>query len=201
LATVLANGTQNTDTRQSFITHHFLPPYCPMTLPELLSDQTKKAKEKVAIISNWLLAGSLPADELLALAAQAKDADKGTCIEALELATRQNAAIADEQVLAFVTGTLSGPAPRVKWESAKVIGNIAKLFPAKLKEPIHALLINTKDKSTVVRWAAAFALGEILQLKTGHHKPLLPILEAAESNEQDQAIRKKYQLAIAKAKK
>jgi hypothetical protein len=172
-----------------------------MPLTNLLNDKTKKAKEKVETISQWLSDGSLPADELLVFAEKAKDAEKATCIEAIELATRQNATIADEVVFAFVTKMLAAPAPRVKWESAKVIGNIAHLFPTKLTKAISNLLANAEYDGTVVRWAAAFALGEILKLKTKHNKDLLPAIEAICSREQDNGVKKKYLDAIKKTKK
>ena len=172
-----------------------------MTLPELLTDKTKKAKEKVEIISRWLLDGSLPTDELVAFAEKAKDPEKATCIEAIEFATRQNSKIADESVFVYVTKTLTENAPRVKWESAKVVGNIAHLFPTKLNKAITNLLTNTEYDGTVVRWAAAFALGEILKLKTKYNKDLLPAIEAICDREQDNGIKKKYLDAIKKTKK
>jgi hypothetical protein len=58
-----------------------------MTIDELLKGKTKKAKEKVVTISEWLLDGSLPTDELIVFAEKAKDPDKATCIEAIEFAT------------------------------------------------------------------------------------------------------------------
>jgi HEAT repeat protein len=172
-----------------------------MTIAELLNDKTKKAKEKVETISKWLLDGSLPTDELLAFAEKAKDPEKATCIEAIEFATRQNSKIADENVFSFVTKTLTENAPRVKWESAKVVGNIAHLFPTKLSKAITNLLTNSEYDGTVVRWAAAFALGEILKLKTKHNKDLLPAIEAISGREQDNAIKKKYLDAIKKTRK
>ena len=172
-----------------------------MTFTELLNDKTKKAKEKVETISKWLLDGSLPTDELIVFAEKAKDADKATCIEAIEFATRQNPKIADESVFAYVTKTLTENAPRVKWESAKVVGNIAHLFPTKLNKAISNLLTNSEYDGTVVRWASAFALGEILKLKTKHNKELLPAIEAICDREQDNGIKKKYLDAIKKTKK
>jgi len=172
-----------------------------MTIDQLLSDKSKKAKEKVETISKWLLDGSLPTDELLAFAEEAKDPEKATCIEAIEFATRQNAKIADEVVFAFVTKTLTENAPRVKWESAKVVGNIAHLFPTKLNKTISNLLTNSEYDGTVVRWASAFALGEILKLKTKHNKDLLLAIEAICAREQDNGIKKKYIDAIKKIKK
>ena len=172
-----------------------------MNIAELLNDKTKKSKEKIETMSKWLLDGSLPIDELILFAEQAKDPDKGSCIEAIEFATRQNPSIADSNVLAFVTKCLAETAPRIKWESAKVIGNIAGLFPTKLTKTIDHLLTNAKDNGTVVRWASAFALGEILKLKTKHNKDLLPTLETICDSEQDNAIKKKYLDAIKKSKK
>lgn len=55
--------------------------------------------------------------------------------------------------------------PRVKWESAKVIGNIAKCFPDRLEQAIDNLLLNAANTGTVVRWATAYAVAEILKLK------------------------------------
>jgi len=172
-----------------------------MALAELLTDKTKKAKEKVETISKWLLDGSLPPSELLVFAQKTKDPEKATCIEAIEFATKQNPKIADEKLFAFVTQTLTENAPRVKWESAKVVGNIAHLFPTKLNKAITNLLTNAEHDGTVVRWAAAFALGEILKLKTDHNKLLLPAIEAICDREQDNGIKKKYIDAIKKTNK
>ena len=49
----------------------------------------------------------------------------------MESATKLDPSIANEAVLNFVTAMLADHAPRVKWESAKVIGNIARCFPHK----------------------------------------------------------------------
>jgi HEAT repeat protein len=172
-----------------------------MTIEELLKDKTKKIKEKTETISKWLLDGLMPVDELLAFAENCKDSEKATCIEAIEYATKQDPKIANESVLAFVTKTLTEKAPRVKWESARVIGNIVHLFPTKLNETITNLLTNTEYDGTVVRWAASYALGEILKLKTKHNKELLPKIELLLEKEHDNAIKKKYLEAIKKTQK
>jgi HEAT repeat protein len=172
-----------------------------MTLAELLIDKTKKTKEKVETISKWLVNGSLLIDELLVFAKKAKDPEKATCIEAIEFATRLQPTIANETVFAFATKMLTENAPRVKWESAKVIGNIAHLFPTKLSKAISNLLTNSEYDGTVVRWATAFALGEILKLKTKYNKDLLPAIEAICDREQDNGVKKKYLDAIKKIKK
>ncbi|WP_284459763.1 hypothetical protein [Chryseobacterium sp.] len=172
-----------------------------MTIEELINDKTIKAKEKTGLISQWILDKSLPLDELIAFAEKSKDPVKATCIEAIEYATKQNPDMADETAFAFVTTTLTEKAPRIKWESAKVIGNTAHLFSDQLDQSITNLLVNTEHEGTVVRWSAAFALGEILKMKTQHNTTLLPTLENISEKEEKNSIKKIYLDAIKKTKK
>lgn len=109
--------------------------------------------------------------------------------------------MANEKVLLFVTDTLLEKAPRVKWESAKVIGNIAHLFPAKLDRAISNLLSNSEHEGTVVRWSTAYALGEILKLKTKYNKQLQPAIEAICEREEKNSIKKIYLTALKALKK
>jgi len=172
-----------------------------MTIEQVLQDKTIKAKAKVATIGEWLIKKELSLDELIAYAEKQKATDKATCIEAIEYATKNIPAIADEGLLSFVTRALKDDESRVKWESAKVIGNIAKLFPAQLEKPISNLLANAENTGTVVRWATAYALAEILKLKTGNNKELLPKIETLSDNEEDNGVKKKYLDALKKVKK
>lgn len=172
-----------------------------MTIDNLFKDKTIKQKEKTETISKWILDQSLPMDELIVFAEAQKDPAKATAIEAIEYATRQHPNIADEAVLTFVTNTLTATAPRIKWESAKVIGNIAHLFPAMLEKSIENLLANTTHEGTVVRWSAAFALGEILKLNTKHNAALLPALENTSAKEEKNSIKKMYADALKKNSK
>lgn len=172
-----------------------------MKIEEVFRDKTIKAKGKVSIIGEWLINNELPIEELLAYADKQKATDKATCIEAIEYATKKLPAIADENLLNYVSKTLKDDEPRVKWESAKVIGNIAKLFPTQLDKTITNLLPNATNAGTVVRWATAYALAEILKLKIDHNPKLLPKIEVICETEEDNGVKKKYLDAIKKVKK
>jgi hypothetical protein len=52
-------------------------------------------------------------------------------------------------------------APHVMWGVPKAIGNLAEKYPDKAAKAIPNLLKNTDNKSIVVCWCAAYALGEI----------------------------------------
>lgn len=172
-----------------------------MDIEELLTNKAIKPKEKTETLSTWLLDGHLNINELIEFASKGNNTLKATCIEAVEFATKQKPAMANEKVLLFVTDTLLEKAPRVKWESAKVIGNIAHLFPAKLDRAISNLLSNSEHEGTVVRWSTAYALGEILKLKTKHNKELLPAIEAICEREEKNSIKKIYLTALKALKK
>ena len=167
-----------------------------MDIQTILTDKQLKAKQKVEAISNMLLDKKVSIRELINVAKVSNDKEKGTCIEAIEFATRATPAIASLVCLNFVTEMLADEAPRVKWESAKVIGNIAHCYPNKLGEAIRNLLINSEQAGTVVRWSAAFALGEIVKLKTKRNKNLIPAIEAIIKRDEDNAIRKIYLTAL-----
>lgn len=172
-----------------------------MTIENVFQDKAIKAKGKVSTIGEWLINGDLPIDELVAYAEKQKATDKATCIEAVEYATKKVPTIADENLLDYVTKALKDDEPRVKWESAKVIGNIAKFFPTKLEKCVNNLLPNAEKTGTVVRWATAYALAEILKLKTEFNKKLLPKIETLCDNEVDNGVKNKYLDALKKVKK
>ena len=170
-----------------------------MDINTILLNKELKAKAKTETISNLLLESKINIGELIKVAQFLKDQDKATCIEAIEFATKINPAIASPLCLDFVSKTLAEKAPRIKWESAKVIGNIAHLYPKKLDDAIKNLLINTEHTGTVVRWSAAFALGEIIKLKTNLNKDLIPAVESICLREEKNSIKKIYVAAIKKA--
>lgn len=147
------------------------------------------------------MCGQISTEALTAFAEKAKDPAKTTCIEALEFATKQKPAIADKKCFLFVSTALTAKAPRVKWESARVIGNVAHLFPDNLDEAIKNLLVNSEHEGTVVRWSAAFALGEILKLRTKYNNQLMPAIEAIIGREEKNSIKKIYLEAVKKISK
>ena len=67
-----------------------------MNLQELFEDKSIKVKAKAAQIGDCLLNGELHMNELLIFAEKQKAANKATCIEGLEYATKKNIQITDE---------------------------------------------------------------------------------------------------------
>lgn len=169
-----------------------------MDIEKLLNNKTIKAKEKTETISKMLLSKKISMRDLIQFAKTCNDPAKATCIEAIEFATRRKPEIATLTCLEFVSQTLTEKASRVKWESAKVVGNIAHLYPGKLDVSIKNLLINSQHSGTVVRWSAAFALGQIIKMKKPRYKELIPTIESICKREEKNSIRKIYLDALKK---
>ncbi len=114
-----------------------------MDINTILLDKQIKAKAKTETISQLLLENKISMDELMQAATLSKDSEKATCIEAIEFATKIKPTVATLACLKYISKTLTENAPRIKWESARVIGNIAHLYSNKLDEAIKNLLLNT----------------------------------------------------------
>jgi HEAT repeat protein len=165
---------------------------------EILNDKSAKPKEKTEALSNWVVNNPEKVNELIDFAKASKEPVKATCIEAIEYATNSKPEIASLTCLDFVSKALTEKAPRVKWESARVVGNIAHLYPDNLDEAIKNLIINSDHTGTVVRWSAAYALGQIIKLKTERNKDLLPVIESICNREEKNSIKKIYLAALKK---
>ena len=171
-----------------------------MNITEILGDKNLKPKQKTEILSGLILEGRISISSVLKEAANMKDPAKATCIEAIEFVTQKNAKLALEDCLKFMSDSLTQKAPRIKWESAKVIGNIAYNDINNLDEAVANLLKNAEHESTVVRWSAAFALGEIIKLKHKKYTGLVSELENVCDKEEKNSIKKIYLSAFKKMK-
>ncbi len=172
-----------------------------MKVQEIVNDKSIKHKAKTELISDLVLKQELSAEELLKIAAKLDDATKATCIEALEYLTKKHPEFVTEKCLKHLVKFLSESAPRVKWEAARVIANTAKNYIPKLNTIVPSLLVNTEHPGTVVRWATAMALAEIVKLKTPLNKDLVPAIETILLREEDGGVKKKYVEALKKIKK
>lgn len=171
-----------------------------MNFQEILNNKEIKPKEKTEMLSQLVLNSPTIINELIVFAKSSKDPIKATVIESFEYATKLNPEISSKTMLQYVSQTLTEKAPRVKWESAKVIGNIAHLYPSQLEQAVTNLLINTEHSGTVVRWSAAFALSQIIKLKTSINKDLVSALEIICEREEKNSIKKIYLDGLKKSK-
>jgi hypothetical protein len=172
-----------------------------MEFQVLLSDKNIKPKEKTELLSKWIVTNPDKLNELIDFAKNSKETIRATCIEAIEFATKSQPEISSPSCLDFVSKTLTEKVPRIKWESARVIGNIAHQHPENLEEAINNLIVNSEHSGTVVRWSAAYALSQIIKIQTSRNKDLIPAIESICKREEKNSIKKIYLDALRKVRK
>jgi HEAT repeat protein len=123
------------------------------------------------------------------------DREKGVCLEVLEAATRERPAPVAPH-LPFIIGFINCPAPKARLESSRVVANLAAKYPDEAARAVPALLKNTTDEGTVVRWSAAFALGAILKYNEKQRKALLEKIAAILKKEENNGVRNVYLKAV-----
>jgi hypothetical protein len=169
-----------------------------MDLAAFFKDKSVRPSAKTGILATALQSHQLSQEDLIAFAATAKDAVLGTCVESLEYVTKTDPAFVTSATLGFVITRIADNAPRVKLESARVTGNVIRLFPEMAEKAIAALLPNTAHEGTVVRWSAAFALSQILLLRLSLNDTLIPAAANIMDQEEKNSIKKIYAAALKK---
>jgi len=153
----------------------------PKALNERLFSRVGKDRRLVADIFKALDAGN--------------DKEKGACLEVLEAVTLEHPDWCADR-LPTIIKFIGHQSPRVKWESSRVVANMAPMFPEEAAEAIPMLLTNTGDKGTVVRWSAAFALGEIMKHNEKEKRSLLARIDAILKKETNNGVRNVYLKAM-----
>ncbi len=169
-----------------------------MSKIEAILQSKAKPKEKQIRLVEAVVSGEVPVPEFLAFFERARDADKGACADAMK-----HISASEPELLApyldVLFGYINHRLPRVKWGVPEAIGNMAKDCPDKAAEAIPYLLKNIADdevNTTVVRWCAAYALGEIARYNPAARDQLLPLFEHLIEHEQNTGVRNVYAKAL-----
>jgi len=162
----------------------------------IFNNKTTKPSEKNDALVQLLIHQKISESELLSFASNQKETIKASCMEAFEFATRLDSNFGTLQVFEFAVEGLQAKAPRLKWESAKVIGNMAVRKYNETEKAIVYLLENTEHSGTVVRWSAAFALTEIYKKNEKYRNILANAFEGIMNLEEKNSILKFYKNAL-----
>jgi len=155
----------------------------------------KKSKEKVSLLANKVKKDKKLLDEIIEYFEVGSIAEKGNCIEVMEYVSQDEPELI-LPFLGFVIEHLNDDAPKVKWETARVIGNLASKYPDETSKSIENLFLNIKDKGTVVRWSVAFALTEIAKANSKLQKELVLKFNQVMKEEDNNGVKNVYIKAL-----
>jgi len=162
-----------------------------MTMIKDILKSKGKPKEKQVQLVEAVCNDKINAEEFIEFFTSASDVDKGTCADSMKHISKQK-----PEILAPFIDTLveyiDYKASRVKWGIPEAIGNMAEKYPYKAEKAIPKLLLNTKDKSTVVRWCAAYALSETAKYNQKRQKELISIFTKNAKEEKNNGVKNIY---------
>ena len=165
-----------------------------MNMKEVLSEQIKP-KEKVEKITQMVIEEPNRITELMQNFRQGSDVEKGTYATVLKHISEKTPEII-EPYIEELFDYINHKSNRVKWGIPETIGNLAEDYPKRVENAIPLLLINTQDKSTVVRWCAAYALTRIMIHNLGKRDALIEQINHIVSDEKNNGVRNVYLNAI-----
>ena len=154
-----------------------------------------KPKELVTFLTRSIIEDEALFQQLVDSLKTGSDVEKGTCADVMKHVTAEKPDIAAPYV-DDLFGFINYKAPRVKWGIQESIGNISKKYPEEADKAVPNLLMNTKDKSTVVRWCAAYALTEIAKSSITKRVELVPVFKGFIDEERNNGVRNVYMKAM-----
>ncbi len=166
-----------------------------MNTVKTILQSDKKPKEKVSFLADEAKRDKKLLDELVEYFEVGSVADKGNCIEVMEYVS-QNKPELIIPYLDFIIKNLDNNAPKVKWETARVIGNLASKYSNEVAKSTKKLFLNTKDQGTVVRWSVAFALTEIAKSNPTLQKELVKKFNQIVKEESNNGVKNVYLKAL-----
>ena len=109
-----------------------------------------KSKELVASLTESIEKDEKLCSQLIEFFKSGSHTEKGTAADVMKHVSKDKPEIVASYIDDLVD-YINYKAPRVKWEVPETIGNLAQKYPTEVEKAIPNLLVNTKDKSTVVR--------------------------------------------------
>ena len=150
-----------------------------------------KPKEKVSKITQLILGDPNTIQQLIDNFVEGSDVEKGTYAEVLKHVSKNDPIIVEPYIDELVE-YVNHKANRVKWGIPETLGNLAEKYPKKVDKAVPNLLINTRDKSTVVRWCAAYALSKIALYNLDIQDELVDKIKEIVNRERNNGVKKVY---------
>ena len=154
-----------------------------------------KPKERVSKIVESIKKDTSLFDELMDVFRIGSDVEKGTCAEIMKFVSKDKPGIIAPYIDELI-GYINYKASRVKWGIPESIGNLAETYPKEVEKAIPNLLKNTRDKSTVVRWCAGYALSEIMKFNSEKRDELILKINSIIKQEKNNGVKNIYLKAL-----
>jgi hypothetical protein len=131
-----------------------------MATIESILKSKRRQKEKVTLLAEKVREDRKLVVQLVGCFEVGTVAEKEHCMQAMQYVSKDEPEVVLPHI-DFVIDHFDDSGPRVKWEVAEIIHNVAQRFPEKVAKAVPKLLASIDDRNTVARWSVAHALTEI----------------------------------------
>ena len=122
-------------------------------------------------------------------------------LEAIEEVSRSKVFVLEENYLHLAEKYILANDNSCKREASRIVGNLASKYPNILDTAIEALIQNTQDEGTVIRWGSAYALSRIIVIPQYANSSLFERIQDLCEKENENGVKNQYVKAIKKAEK
>ena len=172
-----------------------------MEIEKILNDNSIKRIEKRNSIISSIFEGKINFKEIDNAIKDLSVKDISIVLEAIEDISRNKNFVMEEEYLHLAEKFILSNDNSCKREASRIIGNLVEKFPNVLNETIEAILINTKDCGTVIRWASAYALAKIIIIPQYSKSSLFQQVKRICEDETENGVKNQYIKALKKAEK
>lgn len=172
-----------------------------MTIPEIMNNKSLKRLEKRTFLAEAIINRECNFSIILEACESLPEKNISLLLEAIEEVSRSKEFTLDADYLDLAEKYILSSDNSCKREASRIVGNLANKFPTKLDNAIAALLQNTKNDGTVIRWASAYALSRIIILPQYAKSPLFEQISDLCAKENESGVKNQYIKALKKAEK
>ena len=164
---------------------------------------TQKDVKKIEVREQLVSAiadGSFSLEDFKSRAGELNDKQTATFLEAVEAVTGKKLRLLSADYLHFAEQYILSDNNSCKREASRIVGNMAADYPEELETAVSALLKNTVDSGTVVRWGSAYALARIIMLEHYRNSGLVQTVRDIYEVEEESGVKNQYNKALRKIK-
>lgn len=165
----------------------------------LTQKDVKKIEVREQLVSA-IAEGSFSLEDFKSRAGELNDKQTATFLEAVEAVTGKKLRLLSSDYLHFAEQYILSDNNSCKREASRIVGNMAADYPEELETAVSALLKNTVDSGTVVRWGSAYALARIIMLEHYRNSGLVQTVRDIYEAEEESGVKNQYKKALRKIK-
>lgn len=172
-----------------------------MTITEIMNNKSFKRLEKRNSIVEAIINRELNISTIFEACKSLPEKNISLLLESIEEVSRSKEFTLEVDYLDLAEKYILSSDNSCKREASRIVGNLANKYPTKLDSAITALLQNTENDGTVIRWASAYALSRIIIIPQYAKSPLFERISDLCAKENENGVKNQYIKALKKAEK